>query len=237
MKIAICDDDMIFLNTISILIEKWAKKHNLKLILYRFTNGDELLSSVTLQNEYIDLIFLDIIMPLLNGIETAKELRNNNQIVPIIFLTTSKEFAVDSYEVKAFHYLIKPIMEEKLFTVLDDFLITFEKPHEIFIAQTSFGFCKINVSNIDYLEAQNKHVNVYLSNGTIVEIRELFSKCETFFSLEKGFFKCHRSYIVNLKCIEQFTKTQIHTNNKAFIPISRNSYVTFKEAYFKHMFQ
>ena len=188
MNIAICDDDTKFLDTISISIEKWAKKHHLKLSLYRFTNGDKLLSFVTVKNECIDLIFLDVIMPLLNGIETAKELRNTNQTVPIIFLTTSKEFAVDSYEVKAFHYLIKPIVEEKLFTVLDDFLITFKKPHEIFIAQTSFGFCKINVSNIDYLEAQNKHVNVHLCNGTTIEIRELFSKCETFFSIEKGFF-------------------------------------------------
>ena len=90
---------------------------------------------------------------------------------------------------------------------------------------------------MDYLEAQNKRVLVSLSNDTDIEIRELFSKCEEIFSLEKGFFKCHRSYIVNLNHVEQFTKTQISTKNGINIPISRNNYAAFKEAYFSYMFR
>ena len=235
MKIAICDDEIQFLDDICILFKKWGKKHGIKLSLRRFTNGDALL--LALHNECMDLIFLDVVMPLLNGIDTARELRDNNQTVPIIFLTSSKEFAVDSYEVKALNYLLKPIAEEKLFTVLDEFLKTFEKSKEAFIAKTSLGFFKVNVSDVVYLEAQNKHVNLYLSNDSTIEIRELFSNCEEFFSLEKGFFKCHRSYIVNLNHIEKFTKIQITTSNNASIPISRNNYVPFKEVYFNHMFE
>ncbi len=157
--------------------------------------------------------------------------------VPIIFLTSSREFAVDSYEVKAFNYLIKPIDEERFFTILDDFLITVKKPAKTFTAQTSLGFCKINIENVDYLEAQNKQVIVFLSNGVTIAIRELFSKCEEIFSPDKGFFKCHRSYIVNLSRIDQFSKTEIIMNNNVTIPISRNRYVAFKETYFSHMFE
>lgn len=233
MNIAICDDEQLFLDTICHFIEEWSKQHGKKVRLFRFTNGDDLLH--TYWNEGIDLIFLDVVMPLLNGIDTAKELRSNNQMVPIVFLTASREFAVDSYEVKALNYLLKPISKEKMFQLLDDFFKTFEKPKVTFAAQTALGFCKIIVDEVEYLEAQNKEVHVHLSNGTTIEIRELFSTCEEFFSIDKGFFKCHRSYLVNLSYVEQFNKNQVTTCNSV-LPIARNRYSLFKDAYFNHMF-
>lgn len=235
MKIAICDDEKQFVDAICPLLEQWATRNAIKLTLYRFTNGDDLIAAH--RSECMDLIILDVIMPLLNGMDTARELRNDNQSVPIIFLTSAREFAVDSYEVKAFHYLIKPVDEEKLFHTLDDFLKTIALPQTLFTAQTDRGFCKIVVNDVDYLEAQNKEVLVHLSNGRTIAIRELFSKCEEVFSLKNGFFRCHRSYIINLNNIEQFTKSEITTNQNSTIPISRNRYVAFKETYFNHMFE
>lgn len=235
MKIAVCDDEKQFVDAICPLLKQWAEKNSIKLTLYRFNNGDDLIAAH--RNICMDLIILDIIMPLLNGMDAARELRKENQAVPIIFLTSAKEFAVDSYEVKAFHYLIKPVDELKLFLVLDDFLKTVTLPQSLFTAQTDKGFCKIVVDDVDYLEAQNKEVLVHLSNGKTIAIRELFSKCEEIFSLENGFFRCHRSYIVNLNNIEQFTKSEIITSLKSGIPISRNRYVAFKETYFNHMFE
>lgn len=234
MKIAICDDERQFLDHVCILLEKWAARHDLRPAIYRFTNGDDLIDSH--MNECMDLIILDIIMPLLNGIDTAKELRNNNHAVPIIFLTSSRDFAVDSYEVKAFHYITKPIEDIKLFSVLDDFLKTYHLAKKTFTAQTSIGFYRIVIAEVDYLEAQNKQVIVHLTNGRTIEIRERFSECEKIFSPDNGFCRCHRSYIVNLNNIEQFSKTQISTIHNAVIPISRNSYNLFKETYFHYMF-
>lgn len=235
MKIALCDDEKTFIDALCPLLEQWAKRHDIQLTLYRFTNGDDLLDAH--RNEGMDLIILDVIMPLLNGMDTARELRNDGQAVPIIFLTSSKEFAVDSYEVKAFHYLIKPVDSTKLFCILDDFLKTFHLPKTTVTAQTSTGFCTITITDVDYLEAQNKQVFVHLSNGKTIKIRKHFSECEKEFSPINGFFRCHRSYIVNLNHIEQFTKTQLTTIHNAVIPISRNSYAAFKETYFQHMFE
>lgn len=234
MKIAICDDERQFIDAVCPLLEQWGQNHNMKLTLYRFTNGDDLINAH--QKECMDLIILDVIMPLLNGMDTARELRNSSQTVPIIFLTSSKEFAVDSYEVKAFHYLIKPVAPVRLFSVMDDFLETFNRPNHTFTAQTSQGFCRIAFNDVDYLEAQNKQVLVHLSNGKTIEIRERFSKCEQIFSPENGFCCCHRSYIVNLNNIEQFTKTAIITYHNDSIPISRSKYTLFKETYFHYMF-
>lgn len=235
MKIAICDDEKQFLDAICPLLEQWAAKNAIQLTIYCFTNGDDLIAAH--RNKCMDLIILDIIMPLLNGMDTARELRNDDQAVPIIFLTSSREFAVDSYEVKAFYYLIKPVDGEKLYSVLDDFLQRNILSSNIFTAKTADGFCRITLADVHYLEAQNKKVLVYLSGGKTLEIHELFSKCTEVFSPENGFFHCHRSYIVNLNCIEQFSKKDIIMKNSTVIPISRNSFAAFKETYFNHMFK
>ena len=196
MNIAICDDEILFTRELSSLLTHWAEKNNLSLTLYPYSNGDDLLTA--LRTIPVDLIFLDIIMPLLNGIDTAREIRSMGLTVPVIFLTSSREFALDSYDVKAFHYLLKPVNTLKLFS-------------------------------------QNKQVLVCLSNGTTLKIRELFAKCEGVFTPEKGFFKCHRSYIVNLSHIKQFTRTLVTTGISS-VPISRNNYSAFKDAYFSYMF-
>ena len=234
MKIAICDDEKIFLDKTHDLIEEWASENNLHIDVFKFTNGDDLLHAHG--TECMDLIILDIIMPLFNGIETAKELRNIDREVPIIFLTSSKDYAVDSYDVKAYYYLLKPIDNSKFFNILNGYLASTEKHHEIFLAKTHSGYRKINLQDICYIEAQNKVVDIILNNGTTVEVYELFSKCEEIFSGKKYFFKCHRSYIVNLSYVSQFTKTEIFTGTGTSIPISRNRYTEFKEAYFEHMF-
>lgn len=235
MKIAICDDEEIFIDSTCAIVEQWAAKNNISPTLFRFTNGDDLIDAH--QKERMDLIILDIIMPLFNGMDAAKELRDKGQMVPIIFLTTSREFAVDSYEVKAFNYLIKPVDAGKLSDVLDDFLKTLPLSENTFIARTGDGFLQIMVSDVDYLEAQNKQVLFHMSAGRMIAVHERFSKCAEVFSLENGFFRCHRSYIVNLSCVKQFSKSEITTSHHETIPISRNNYAAFKETYFQHMFQ
>lgn len=234
MKIAVCDDEKQFIDAVCSLLEQWAQSHNIGLTLYHFTDGDSLIAAH--QNERMDLIILDVIMPLLGGIDTAKEIRHNDGAVPIIFLTSSKEFAIESYEVKAFYYLLKPVVREKFFPVMDDFLKTLRFQKDTVTVHTATGFYKIAVDDVDYLEAQNKQVLAHMTNGKTIEIREQFSTCENVFLPDNGFFRCHRSYIVNLNHVEQFTKTEIRTNQNAKIPISRNNYMAFKDAYFNYMF-
>lgn len=235
MKIGICDDERCFIEGVRCLVEEWARKHNIFVSIYEFTNGDDLI--LEHQKSCMDLIILDVIMPLLNGIDTAKELRINDSKVPVIFLTSSREYAVDSYDVHAFYYLMKPVDKDLFFKVMDEFLASFEEKKETFFAKISGGSCNITLDETVCLEAQNKQVIVYLANGTEIKIKELFSDCAEVFTVEKGFFRCHRSYIVNMKYIEQFTKTQLITKTGIKIPVSRNNYAAFKETYFSYMFQ
>lgn len=144
---------------------------------------------------------------------------------------------MDSYKVDAFWYLVKPVDETLLYTVLDKFHRTFHEKKEMVVLRTQTGYCKISTMDVDYLEAQNKHVIAYLSNGSSILLTEKFFSCEQHFSLKKGFCKCHRSYIVNLRQIKEFDKIRVVLNAGTMIPISRNSYQIFKENYFSYMFQ
>jgi len=112
VKIAICDDETEFLDILSESLSSWCRAHQLTLQLYRFTNGDELISAHRAYG--MDLILLDMIMPLLSGMDTARELRQHDPHVPIIFLTSSPEFALESYEVRTFWYLTKCVSMRSL---------------------------------------------------------------------------------------------------------------------------
>ena len=206
MKIAICDDEVAVSEVTKSLLQQWAIHQSISLSVHCYENGDAL--TLAQKSECFDLIFLDVLMPLLNGIDTAKELRRQNQNVPIIFLTSSKEFAFDSYEVKALQYLLKPVSPNQLWSIMDDFIALIKNQKEIFVARTSDGFCKITLEDTNYLEAQNKSVLV-----------------------------CHRSYIINLNFVNQFTKNSVTMTDGTTLPISRNRFLAFKESYFTYMFE
>lgn len=168
--------------------------------------------------------------------DTAKALRQKELMCPLIFLTSSPEFALESYEVRAFWYLLKPVSEERLFSVLDQWLTSMQASLRHFAARTISGYQNIYLRDVEYLEARNKLVAVVFRDGSVLEIKEPFHRCEEFFTPEKGFYKCHRSYLVALNCVETFSKAELRTKSGARIPISRDNGVAFKDAYFAYMF-
>ena len=118
LRIAVCDDSPQFLQTAADLVSAWAAQRNIPAEISTYQNGDELLEANSAKR--FDIVFLDIIMPLLNGMDTARELRENDTVIRIIFLTSSPEFALDSYDVKAQGYLLKPVSSDKIYSALDE---------------------------------------------------------------------------------------------------------------------
>ena len=234
IKIAICDDETEFLTELSALLRAWAASRELVLQLSSFTNGDKLV--VACEENPADLVMLDIVMPSPGGMDTARVLRQKDPHVPLIFLTSSPEFALEAYEVRAFWYLLKPLSEERLFAVLDQWLTSMQASLRHFAARTISGYQNIYLRDVEYLEARNKLVAVFFRDGSVLEIKEPFYRCEEFFTPEKGFHKCHRSYLVALNCVETFSKAELRTKSGAQIPISRDNAVSFKNAYFSYMF-
>ena len=235
MNIAICDDDLLYMNQVKEMIEKWGKEHHEDVSIYLFNHGDALINSY--QKSHIEVILLDIMMPLLNGMETAHEIRKNDSVVKIIFLTSSPEFALESYDVKAYSYLLKPVTYEKLEETLNECVKTFAIDPKHLILKTALGYQKIYFHEIEYAEAQNKKVHFHLRSGNFIESVDPFHFFEDQLSLEDGFFKCHRSYLVYFMNVEHFTSSEITTKSGEKIPIARAYSKAFKEAYFAQMFQ
>lgn len=121
LKIAFCDDDLEILKELGILLDKYKKERDEDLTCTVFQSPLELLAAIE-KGFSFDILFLDILMPGENGIETAKEIRQYDNNMKIIFLTSSPEFAVQSYTVGAYFYQLKPVWEESFFQLMDSVL-------------------------------------------------------------------------------------------------------------------
>lgn len=234
LRIAVCDDSPIFLNKTKTYIETWSANTGHAVQIFTYDNGDALIEAH--KDCHMDIIFLDIIMPLLNGMDTARELRQHDRAVQIIFLTSSPEFALESYEVRAQGYILKPVSQEKLTKELNELAIQYDEEPKHLILKTAFGYQKQYFHDIEYIEAQNKRVLFHLSSGQILEISETLNHFEQQLLNTDGFFKCHRSYLVYLPNVNHFNNNEVTTRSGQTIPIARGYGKAFKEAYFSTLF-
>lgn len=235
MNIAVCDDDRLFLKQAETAVREWAQKQNAQIGIGTFENGDALLNA--LHAEQFDILLLDIMMPLFNGMELAHTIRRTDRTTKIIFLTSSPEFAVESYDVKASGYLLKPLQPAKLCRLLDELAQDSQEEPQHVIIRTTRGYHKLYLHDIECLEAQNKKVLFHLTGGKTKEALGTFSNYAESLETENGFFKCHRSYLVSLSQVDYFNSSEIRMQSGLPIPIARSYSRDFKDAYFAYMFQ
>lgn len=234
IKIAVCDDDIHCLRETEKLIHTWSEDNHLAVAVTTCDNGDALLN--ILHRDSPDVIFLDIMMPLFSGMDTARAIRKHNSAVKIIFLTSSPEFAVESYDVKASGYLLKPVQPQKFHSVLRDCILSLQEDPAHIVIRTLEGYHKIYFHTIECIEAQGRKVIFRLESGKIQECISTFSEYADTLKPEQGFYKCHRSYIVYMPNINHFNSTEIVTKSGICIPVARGSSKDFKESYFSYMF-
>lgn len=225
MKIAICDDEKLFSAKLKEYLEKYYK--SIDLIIETFKSGEEFIKRFMNMNNGYDMVFLDIEMGQINGIETAKKLREYNKEIIIIFLTSHVEFATDGYEVDAFRFLIKPVQEAKLRHALQDVQKELDANKKILIKDKEREIL-LKYTDIVYIEAQNVNINICTMNDKFL-IRKTLSEFE---EEVKGlvFFKCHRSYIVNLGYVVNYDNKIITMESGDKINLSRNRLSDFKAA-------
>ena len=161
----------------------------------------------------------------------------HDKAIKIVFLTSSPEFAIESYDVKASGYLLKPLAYDKFSSVLSDCIHVEESEPENIVLRTLSGYDKVYYHNIDCIEAQNKRVLFRCIDGTTIETPNTISYLADKLSLDDGFFKCHRSYIAYIPNINHFDQHEIITKIGTHIPVSRTLSKPFKDAYFAYMFR
>ena len=232
-RIAICDDEAEFTGQIREMLQSWSgQPEHLRCSI--FDNGDALAAAH--RSDPFDMILLDMVMPLQNGIETAREIRLNDRQVKIIFLTASPEFAVESYSVKANGYLLKPIGAEKLYACLDEIVQEMELSSRAIVVQGIHSVQRIPLDQIEYVKAQNKHILFALRGNSRVLTTDPLYLHEKNLTVSDGFFKCHRSYIVNLNEIDSYSSRELITRSGCRIPVARSVHKEFEDAYFAAIF-
>ena len=168
-----------------------------------------------------DLVFLDIMFKDENGIDYAKQLRSRNYKFDIIFITTCKEYAVESFDASPLYYIVKPVKQEKLSVALERFL---EKNKPSYICFNSLGgTIKIKLSDILYFEIYGHRVVIHKIDGTQSDIRGTLKDIET--QLPPAMFiRPHRSYLVNTAFINEIAHYNVKISNGELIPVSRSLY-------------
>ncbi|MBO5352120.1 MAG: response regulator transcription factor [Lachnospiraceae bacterium] len=236
MKIAFCDDDVAVLNELSVLIDRYRVSHNRDIVYTAFHSPLELLAGIE-KGARFDVLFLDVIMPGENGIETAKEIRKYDDTVKIIFLTSSAEFAVQSYAVGAYFYQLKPIWEESFFRLMESVVLECKKEKQCsLIVRCKTGIARIELDRLEYCEVLGRTVVFHLENGKVLErigsLDELCSQLEQY----DNFLRPHRSYLVNMEYIQTMSYKSILMDSLAEIPIPRGKYSEIKDKYLEYAF-
>ena len=230
LKIAICDDNQAFLDQIKEYVHQWNENAQIT----TFSDGDTLISQHN--KSPFDLLLLDVVMPLINGIDIAKEIRQNDTGVHIVFLTSSAEYAVESYTVKADNYLLKPINKNSLFSCLDYIYQKRVSKQKFLLIKSASVTHRIFIDNIEYIEAQNKNTILHLTDGTTIKSTNQLYVFEEQLTPKDGFFKISRSYIINVCYVHSYSVKEVCMLSNITIPISRKLHQEFESIYFSTLF-
>lgn len=223
-----CDDQAVCLEQTLSAVKKCLQGVEGRIDL--FQNGMAFLKAF--QDRAYDLVFLDIEMPELDGITLAKKLRRLSKDVPIIFLTSHIEYALEGYEVNALRYLTKPVDIEKLHSVLS-VVIERMRQQRILWIKTDMGEQKLFVKDILFMEAQNQNILIYTKKDAYCVRYNLSDYAQEL--AQDGFFRIHRGYLVSLAYIKSVGKGEITLANSTVLPVSRSKEKELKEALFQHI--
>jgi len=238
LHIALCDDNIEELSNMVRLIDLYRTSKHLNCEHAVFPNGFELVSALE-KGKRFDIYCLDIVMPGITGIDVAKEIRMFDKIAPILFFTSSPEFALESYSVKAINYILKPITKEKLFFSFDEMLEQFslEKDEDAIIVKSNEGIQRILISTLTFAEVIGRNVLYHLRSGKVIECTEPFSPvCDNL--LNYGcFIKPHRSYLVNMQYVDTIDNHQITLQTLSTVPVAQGKAKEIKQQYLTYQME
>lgn len=228
MRIAICDDEEAQRALIIKYLQEWAVQCGQIVETASFSGAESFLFEWE-EDKLFDLLILDIEMGGLSGMELARKIREENEEIPILFITGYESYMAQGYEVSAIQYLLKPMYKDKLFAALTK-LQKGKKAEEKMPFQTEDGQLFLTPSQIWYVEAAGHYSILHNSEGGY-QIRHSFTEVLKMLGARKEFVHCHRSYLVNVQHVSAITKTDLIMDNRVKIPISRGSYKTVNQAF------
>ena len=225
MRIAICDDnktDALFVQKIT---ENWLKSRGLTFQIETFSSAESFLFRYAEEKNF-DILLLDVEMGQMDGVTMAKRIRQENETMQIVFITGYSDYISEGYEVEALHYLMKPVREEKLSSVLDRAADKIRQNEKVLNLELSGEMVRLPMHEIRYLDVQKNYVTVHAKQDYTLK-RSLgdFEK-----ELDERFFRAGRGLILNLKTIRRVTKQEVHLSDGCVLPLPRGAYEPLNRA-------
>ena len=221
MRIAICDDEKCFVESIYHYL--WAEQD---CTIETFLSAEELWAQYENGFHY-DVIFCDIVMQPLNGIELAHKIRTLDQNVILVYLTSNLEYAPLGYEVRAFRYLLKPIYKEDLLSVISKIRKELRKEKKL-LFETTIGSILVSEDAIKYIEVSNKEIQIFYNNDSFY-IKKGLQELEDSLT-DQNFFRIHRKYLIHLDHVLEYDNTKVTLDCGKTLPVSRRKSKAFRES-------
>ena len=237
LHIAICDDQPKELELMNKYITEYLELYPLEADLQEFSHPDQLLT--TMETENFQLYILDIVMPMVNGLELGKAIRSLDREAQIIYATTEPQFALQAYAASPINYLIKPIDKKQLFDTLSLAISKVDLTEEqTFTVKTADSLRVIKLSDITCCEYRSHGVIFSLVNGEEVvsrTIRESFSEFSSPILKDKHFLQCHTSFLINMRRVERFAKDSFTLFGGRVVPIAAKQYPVTRDTYMDYL--
>ena len=244
MKITICDDSIEDLLNVEKLLLKYKELNpHAEYETEKYSDSGRLYHKLA-ETEYAedslsDLYILDMLMPVKTGIDLGKQIRKREKESIIIFTTSSDEYAMDSYQVHAVRYLLKPLAEEQFFEAMDYAFScltvnSMVKRELLYPVKTKEGIVTVPYSKIGYVENVSRVLHVHLTDGRIIKsvfIRKSFENETEALLGYRNFIQVHKSFVVNLQHVEKLTQESIIMENGEYVPVSKNKAAEVKRYY------
>lgn len=229
-RVGICDDEQAQIEYMVSLVSAWSRQSGHSCEIRTFASAEAFLFAYE-EDKVFDILLLDIEMRTISGIDLAKRIRSDNNRVEIIFITSHFEFVCEGYEVDALHYLVKPIPEDKLFSVLSKAAgrLSVEPPSVILTCDGET--IRLYETQILYVEAFRHYLSIH-TRDQVYQIKENISSFEQ--KLSSGFFRTHRSYLVSLKSITRISRTSVCLGDVLELPLARGKYDAIHRAFIEN---
>ena len=230
IRIAICDDEKHMSDHIRAMASDFFRKKNREIQLRTFLSGEELLN----YDGQIDILFLDIQMNGVDGLETARKLRAGKFRGFLIFITVLKEMVFQSFEVQAYDYLVKPVDEKQFGKTMERLYTSMQNASEdSLLVQQGYERRIVPKDEIVFCEIIDRKIYLNLTSGEVVDYYERIENLES--KLDSHFFRCHRSYLINLKHLKGYKNGTAYMDNGKEVPVSRLRSKEFSSVVLQYM--
>lgn len=237
--IAVCDDKPSELEKVSRLTKEYIASREMEAQVAEFSHPDALLGAC--QKTSFALFLLDVIMPMISGIDVGRELRRQHSRAPIIYLTSSDEFAVEAFAVQASNYLLKPLDETAFYAAMDRAFhqIKTSAPRHFSVRLEGGILCDLELDEVLYIESKDHQQYVHCKTGVYIEERRSLARLQEELELlaPGQFVMPYKGYLVNLQVVHRLDSDHIVLKGSETIPLAQRSFRQVRKAYLDYYFQ